>query len=230
MVMKIGNFKFEFGDDQIDVIYKDGEPWFVASQVAKVLGYSESTNMVRMLDDEEAAPHLVKVRSTNNVEQVRTATIINESGLYSCILKSKRPTAKAFKKWVTAEVLPSIRKTGSYHISQLEQQLEQAQPKVRFCDDYVIFGEPVCLREAARLLSIPERQFVNVLSTVGVLSKQQGVWHPKSTYRDKGYFKLRLMAINGGVRAQTQVTPIGLIWLGNKYSKMMERYIKINSG
>jgi hypothetical protein len=72
--------------------------------------------MVRMLDDDEAAPHNVGVRSENGVEQDREMTIISESGLYACILKSRRPEAKAFRKWVTGEVLPTLRKTGRYAV------------------------------------------------------------------------------------------------------------------
>lgn len=70
--------------------------------------------MTRMLDDDEAAPHIVGIRSQTGAVQNREVTIISESGLYACILKSRRPDAQRFRKWVTAEVLPAIRQTGHY--------------------------------------------------------------------------------------------------------------------
>lgn len=108
---------FAFEQHEIRAIADEhGDPWFVASDVASILGYRDTFNMARMLDDDESAPHNVRVRSENGVEQDREMTIISESGLYACILKSRRPEAKRFRKWVTSEVLPAIRKTGRYAI------------------------------------------------------------------------------------------------------------------
>lgn len=100
----------------VRVIRLNGEsddPWFVASDVAKVLDYSETSVMIRRMDDDETykiAPTLIA--GTSNMS--RDITIISESGLYNAILGSKKPEAKKFKKWVTSEVLPSIRKTGGF--------------------------------------------------------------------------------------------------------------------
>lgn len=106
---------FSFGSTDLRAVTDArGEPWFIASDVAEILGYRDAANMTRMLDDDEADTHIVRIRSENGVEQDREMTIISESGLYACILKSRRPEAGAFRKWVTAEVLPSIRKTGKY--------------------------------------------------------------------------------------------------------------------
>ena len=103
---------FSFESTEIRAIANDqGEPWFVASDVAEVLGYREAYHMVRLLDDDEKGPHIV---GTPGGEQ--EMTIISESGLYACILKSRRPEAKVFRKWVTGEVLPSLRKTGRYAV------------------------------------------------------------------------------------------------------------------
>ena len=113
----ITNFVFDAqeGDARpVRVLMIDDEPWFVATDVAAVLGYRDAANMVRMLDEDEAATHNLSIRSENGVEQDREVSIISESGLYAAILKSRRPEAKAFKKWVTAQVLPGIRKTGAY--------------------------------------------------------------------------------------------------------------------
>lgn len=113
----ISNFTFHESHN-IRIIDINGELWFIASDVASALEYRDAGNMIRNLDDDEAATHNVSIRSENGVVQDRPMTIINESGLYSAILKSRKPEAKQFKKWVTSEVLPSIRKTGKYDIAQ----------------------------------------------------------------------------------------------------------------
>lgn len=105
---------FAFESAAVRTLDLNGEPWFVATDIAKILGYKLTTDMCKMLDEDEAGMHNLHVRSENGVEQMREVTIINESGLYACILKSRRPEAKAFRKWVTGEVLPAIRKTGGY--------------------------------------------------------------------------------------------------------------------
>lgn len=101
---------FSFHSNELRVLERDGEPWFVAMDIAEVLGYSDAQAMTRRLDDDE----------TQNLQIVgfgnRGATVINESGMYSAILGSTKPEAKAFKKWVTSEVLPTIRKTGGYQM------------------------------------------------------------------------------------------------------------------
>lgn len=97
----------EFGSVRTVEIHN--EPWFVASDIAKALGYRMASDMTRRIDEEDKGTHSV---STPSGEQ--NMTVINESGLYSAILESKLPNAKKFKHWVTGEVLPSIRKTGAY--------------------------------------------------------------------------------------------------------------------
>ena len=98
----------EFG--QVRTIEINNEPWFVGKDVAEALGYSNTRDALdRHVDSEDKATVAIHDGSQN-----RNVTVINESGLYSLILSSKLPTAKAFKHWVTSEVIPSIRKTGSY--------------------------------------------------------------------------------------------------------------------
>lgn len=98
----------EFG--KVRTIVKDGEPYFVGKDVADILGYADTDQAIRKHVDEEDK----LTRRFNGSGQNREMTIINESGLYSLILSSKLPAAKKFKRWVTSEVLPSIRKIGSY--------------------------------------------------------------------------------------------------------------------
>lgn len=110
---------FNFNQNEVrTIVNDDGEIWFVASDVAKVLEYRDASNMIRNLDADESDTHNVSIRSENGVLQDREVTIINESGLYSATLKSRKPEAKQFKKWVTSDVLPSIRKNGGYIVGQ----------------------------------------------------------------------------------------------------------------
>lgn len=98
---------FNFVSTTLRVVMRDGNPWFVAADVCAALGVQNVTQAVERLDDDE--------RSMFNIAPSGDTNIINESGLYSLILGSRKPEAKKFKKWVTSEVLPAIRKTGSYH-------------------------------------------------------------------------------------------------------------------
>lgn len=105
----------EFGEIRTTVI--DGEPWFVGKDVADILGYQNGSRDINRHVDEEDRQNY----QNGTFESPRGMTIINESGLYSLVLSSKLPTAKKFKRWVTSEVLPTIRKTGSYSVKQAEQ-------------------------------------------------------------------------------------------------------------
>ncbi len=105
---------FDFNSNEIRVIQDEsGEPWFVAKDVADILEYSQTDKMTKLLDDDEFQNRQIGGSGFNN----KGTLLINESGLYSAVLRSKKPQAKKFKKWITSEVLPSIRKTGSYQVS-----------------------------------------------------------------------------------------------------------------
>lgn len=98
----------DFG--QVRTIQQNGEPWFVGKDVAEILGYSNTKDAIaKHVDDEDKLGAQIATSGQN-----RNMTIINESGLYSLILSSKMPKAKEFKRWVTSEVIPAIRKTGKY--------------------------------------------------------------------------------------------------------------------
>lgn len=106
----------EFGS--IRIVEIENEPYFVGKDVADVLGYNESNKAIsRHIDEEDRMKH--PIPSTGGIQ---SSWIINESGLYSLILSSKLPTAKKFKRWVTSEVLPSIRKHGAYMTSATIEQ------------------------------------------------------------------------------------------------------------
>ena len=116
----------EFGE--IRTVTIDGEPWFVAKDISEKLGYARTPNMIKLVDDEDKR----NISSSDLEQQVYkqnyTIGIINESGLYAAIFGSKQENAKKFKKWVTSEVLPSIRKTGAYGQARLPMTIpEQIQ-------------------------------------------------------------------------------------------------------
>ena len=110
-----------FANDQfgeVRTLTKDGEPWFVGKDVADILGYSDTAQAVRKhIDDEDKG--VVEMTTPGGKQNM---VIINESGLYSLILSSKLPTARAFKRWVTSEVLPAIRKHGEYTAPKVSQK------------------------------------------------------------------------------------------------------------
>ncbi|MBL8445658.1 MAG: Bro-N domain-containing protein [Zoogloeaceae bacterium] len=101
---------FNFISQTLRVILRNGEPWFVAADVCAALTIGNNRDATARLDDDERGVGIIDTPSGQ-----QEMTIINESGLYSLILTSRKPEAKKFKKWVTSEVLPAIRKTGSYH-------------------------------------------------------------------------------------------------------------------
>ena len=107
----------EFG--RIRAVEQNGEPWFVGKDVAQVLGYKEPTKAARERVDAEDRG-VSKIDTPSGTQEM---TIINESGLYSLVLSSKLPTAKKFKRWVTSEVIPSIRKHGAYLTDQKIEEL-----------------------------------------------------------------------------------------------------------
>ena len=110
-----------FDNHEVRTVIIRGEPWFVAKDVAEVLGYRMASDMTRRIDDDDKGTRLV--RTPSGEQQV---TIINESGLYASILGSNKAEAKSFKHWVTSEVLPSIRKTGRYDVSDIRaKSIEQ---------------------------------------------------------------------------------------------------------
>lgn len=112
----------QFG--KIRALLIDGEPWFVGKDIAVALGYKDHKNALKQhVDDEDKRGWQI----TTPRGGTQTMTIINESGLYSLILSSKLPSAKKFKRWVTGEVLPSIRKTGSYSVDRSERWIQTRQ-------------------------------------------------------------------------------------------------------
>lgn len=107
--------KAEFG--KVRVVEHEGQPWFVAKDVCECLGL-DTSNLSKMLDEDEKGTYTV--RTPGGKQEM---SIVSEPGLYSLVLRSRKPEAKAFKRWVTHEILPSIRNTGSYALPQTEDEI-----------------------------------------------------------------------------------------------------------
>lgn len=158
----------QFG--KIRVINQNNEPWFVAKDITTVLGYKNSSKAIKDHVDTEDKLNNETLLSLGQ----RGGWIVNESGLYSLILSSKIPTAKAFKRWVTHEVLPSIHRTGGYiatkkddtpeeimaravliaqdTINRQKQQIADMQPKALFADAVAASHTSILVGELAKLL------------------------------------------------------------------------------
>lgn len=140
--MSTALLSYQFDEEPVRVIMVAGDPWFVANDVARVLGYRDAFNMCRNLEDDERGTHIV---STPSADQ--EMNIISESGLYAAVLKSRKDEAKRFRKWVTGEVLPSLRKTGRYQMHDLDPPPVQA---IDLDPSRLVAGVSV-VREARRL-------------------------------------------------------------------------------
>ena len=201
----------EFGS--IRTVTVDGEPWFVAKDVADALGYEAARNAVAAhVDEEDKLTHQISASGQN-----REMYIINESGLYSLILSSKMPKAKEFKRWVTSEVIPAIRKTGGYiagsenmtdaeimakavlvaqstiqqrdqRIKELESDVAAAKPKVLFADAVSASDSTILIGDLAKLIKqnghpIGQKRLFNWMREQGYLIKRAGADYNSPTQR-----------------------------------------------
>ncbi len=193
----------EFGSIRTVII--ENEPWFVGKDVAEVLGY---TNPSKALSDHVDTEDKLNNETLLSLGQ-RGGWLINESGLYSLILSSKLPKAKKFKRWVTSEVLPAIRKTGSYNLPDFNNPAEAARawakeyeekqkalaqvtemkPKAEFYDDVTGSTDTIDIGSVAKVLNIPNmgrNKLFSFLREKKVLNKRN---EPYQEYVDKGYFR-----------------------------------------
>lgn len=159
----------DFGE--IRVVEIQGEPWFVGKDVAEVLGYSNTKDAISSHVDDEDKQIFQKSENTTFEIPNRGMTIINESGLYSLILSSKLPTAKAFKKWVTSEVLPSIRKNGGYINGQSEMSPEELMARA--------------LQVAQKTLEEREARINALAAQNSALIVEKQMLQPKADYFDE---------------------------------------------
>ena len=197
----------QFG--QVRVITKDGEPWFVGKDVAEILGYKDTDYAIRAHVDEEDK----LIRGFTGSGQNRNMICINESGLYSLILSSKLPGAKQFKKWVTSDVLPSIRKHGMYATDELinnpdlliaaatkikeERQARLEAEKQR--DKLIHQNKLYTTSEIAKELGLKSANKLNqLLAEKKIQYKQNKTWLLYSKYADCGYVSIKQDILDNG--------------------------------
>lgn len=160
---------FEYQNNKVRTVDMDGEAWFVLKDVCKVLNIADHKVVVRRLDEDEVC----QTPLTDSMGRQQSTTIINESGLYHVILRSDKPEAAPFRRWVTNDVLPAIRKTGSYNAPQLtrsqllataliaaheeleekDKQIAELTPKGVFADAVSASSQSILVGEMAKLLS-----------------------------------------------------------------------------
>lgn len=194
---------------EIRTMLIDGEPWFVGKDIAENLGYSNTRKAIIDHVDTEDKKDGVTIR--DSIGRNQTPTFINESGLYSLILSSKLPQAKKFKKWVTGEVLPSIRKHGMYATDELldnpdlfilvlkelkkereeklilKQQNLEMRPKASYYDIVLSCKETVAISVIAKDYGWSARKMNKKLHELGVQFKQGKIWLLYQDYAQEGY-------------------------------------------
>lgn len=158
----------QFG--KIRVVEKNNEPWFIAKDVCKALGLAQVSRAIQKLDEDEVTNSKV----IDSIGREQKVNAISEAGMYSLVLVSRKPEAKAFKRWVTHEVLPAIRRTGGYiatkkddtpeeimaravliaqdTINRQKQQIADMQPKALFADAVAASHTSILVGELAKLL------------------------------------------------------------------------------
>lgn len=211
---------FNYNNTPVRVLTDENdEPWFVASDVAKILGYRDAANMTRRLEEDEKGTRSV---STPGGEQ--QMAVITEPGLYSAILGSRIPESREFKRWVTHEVLPQIRRTGGYipmtepdsdetllakavliaqkTIDLKNQQLQakdtrimELEPKAKALDAFTNVEDKLLIRDAAKILSnsgtpISEKQLREWMKNHGWIYKANYAWHATAKHCTAGHLAM----------------------------------------
>ena len=223
---------FNFENHEVRSLLINSEPWFVGKDVAEALGYSKARNAIATHIDSEDKKDAPIQGTLGGVQEM---TVINESGLYSLVLSSKLPSAKKFKRWVTSEVLPALRKTGQYQVKELsgqelmakalieaqsvlaakDKQIEQMKPKVVFADAVATSHTSILVGELAKILKqngidMGQKRLFAWLREKGYLIKRQGTDYNMPTQKamDLGLFEIKEGSyVNGSGVNITTKTP-----------------------
>lgn len=200
---------------KVRTVMIDGEPWFVGKDVAEILGYGNTRDaLARHVDDEDKG-----VAKTDTLGGIQDLVVINESGVFSLIISSQLPSAKKFKRWVTSEVLPSIRKNGEYkktdsyaiddpverakrwieeqeeknrQIEELTDRNKKLEPKAFVFDQIIDSQMLVNFRDAAKELGISQTQFTGWLMEDGYIYKTSaGEIRPREKFMGSGLFEVK---------------------------------------
>lgn len=206
---------FNYEGTAVRTFDEGGIPWFAAVDVCRVLDIANSRDAVGRLDDDEKG-----VVSADTLGGKQNLTVVNEAGLYTLILGSRKPEAKKFKRWVTHDVIPSLRKHGIYMTgstleqvsknpelivalarqlldeqqenSELVKKLEKVQPKVDYFDQFINAYDSTNLRNTAKELGIPEHDLVQFLLEKKYMYRDQDrKLMPYAEYTKRGYFIMK---------------------------------------
>lgn len=225
---------FNFESHEVRSLLLNNEPWFVGKDVAEALGYSKARNAIATHIDSEDKKDAPIQGTLGGVQEM---TVINESGLYSLVLSSKLPSAKKFKRWVTSEVLPALRKTGQYKVKELsgselmaralieaqnvlaakDKVIEEMKPKVVFADAVATSHTSILVGELAKILKqngidMGQKRLFAWLREKGYLIKRQGTDYNMPTQKamELGLFEIKEGSyVNGsGVNITTKTPKI----------------------
>lgn len=185
----------------------NNEPWFVGKDVATILGYSNSSDALKVHVDEEDKCKKDEIVIHDSIGRKQRPLLINESGLYSLILSSKLSSAKKFKRWVTSEVLPQIRETGGYipfsqdesdeeilaraliiaqnTLAKKDELIEQMKPKVNYHDKVLNGDKLVTTTDIAKDLGMTARQLHNKLHDMKIIFKTGNHWTFYAKYQTR---------------------------------------------
>lgn len=224
---------FNFENHEVRSLLVDDEPWFVGKDVAEILSYSNTRKALTDHVDDEDKMDGVTIR--DSIGRNQKPVLINESGLYSLVLSSKLPSAKKFKRWVTSEVLPALRKTGQYQVKELSGQelmakalieaqsvlaakdkvIEEMKPKVVFADAVATSHTSILVGELAKILKqngidMGQKRLFAWLREKGYLIKRQGTDYNMPTQKamELGLFEIKEGSyVNGSGVNITTKTP-----------------------
>ena len=244
---KIEVFKNEqFGE--VRTVLIGVEPWFVAVDVCNALDIGNPSQAISKLDDDEKVTLTTNEGHSGKLGGAQMLNVISEAGLYSLILKSRKPEAKAFKRWITHEVIPTIRKTGGYmtdslleriqkepavivefaqalileknRVKALECELNTAKPKADYYDAFINPDDCTNIRTTAKELKIPERKFVQFLLKEKYLFRSpSGQLLPYNKDSNAGLFIVRDFVTFCYTGSQTYFTPKGKEVIRMKFQK-----------
>jgi len=224
---------FEYNGNQVRIVVKDGEPWFVAKDVCNILELDNSRQALTRLDDDEKGTVILNDGTPGNPNMA----IVNEPGLYSLILASRKPEAKMFKRWITHEVLPSIRKHGLYATEETVENMlnnpdfaialltkfkEERTARIEAEKTVTILthvNKTYTATEIAKELGFKSAiAFNKDLADKKIQFKQNDTWVLYSRYADRGYTEIKQAVLdNGKIVYDRRWTQIGREFLLKLY-------------
>lgn len=231
----------QFG--QVRTVFKDGEPWFVAADVCKALKIGNSSMAMSRLDDDEKMTLSLTEGHSGQRGGAQMQALVNEPGLYSLVLSSRKPEAKAFKRWITHEVIPTIRKTGGYvnnedmfvesyfphadeftktflraqltEVRMAQKEIEQLKPKAEYYDIVLRNPNVVPISVIAKDYGMSAQSMNALLHDMGIQYRcANKYWLPYQKHASKGYtHSSTYLDKQGNTHMQTNWTQEGRLFI-----------------